>query len=51
MEFGHFHGTLQHLLLFMEMSALSSTCDENSGANSFSYAATAGRSYLQPFAK
>lgn len=38
-----FHGVwtfLQYLLLLIEMSALSSTCDENSGANSFSYDAT-----------
>lgn len=38
--YGHFYGTLQSLLPFIEISALSSTCDENSDSSSFSHVAT-----------
>lgn len=39
-EYGHFHGPLESLLLFIEMSAASSTSDVNSDANTFSHGAT-----------
>lgn len=35
-EYGHFHGPLESVLLFIEMSAISSSSHVNGDANTFS---------------